>query len=999
MADRRHRDVLARALSCTAALALSAALGSSAGAAEDDLALRLVLAPSEGERERLLSEAGVAPSADLVLAMVAQAREARLQGRVSEPVGPLEHARHLALRAGDDLAFAAASNELGVVQRSAGRVAEARESHELALAACGADPRCLVAAYNGLARAARGDEAERQAFAEQAMAAAEASGDPKLVAEALAERGLAFETRGDYVRAEALLREGRAAAERSGDPLLVAIADAHLGRFHRLRRETGAALEELTRAHEVFTRKGYRALASQAANNIGICHTMRGNFTSGMYWLQQALDVAQALGNRVEVANGLNNIGIIHRRQRDPDLALEHFHRALAIREELGLAADVAGSLNNISNVERDRGDYRAALATSQRSLALAEASGNQGEVANILDNIGLTYRDLEEHANAARAYERSLELRRRRGDRGGEAGTLRGLAQVHVEEGRHALALEVAQQALAHARATGQRELVMLSLRTAALALQRSGDLAGARSRLVEALAVLEAIRADVVGGAEVQQRYFEDAVATYLDMVDVQVALGDPPAALEFAERAKGRVLWDLLRASGAARSRGMTSAERAQEAALRQRVAELGAQAARADRLESGGEGATRLRAELSAARRAGEEFETRLFAARPELKVNRGQAPDFAAAELGALIPDAATALVEFVVGEESVHLLVATRESAQAPAVKAYALGIDRAQVRALVRDLRERIERRDLSVRRAARDVHERLLGPARDQLRGRSRMVLVPDDALWELPFQALVTRSGRYLIEECALSSVPSLAVLREVRARHRPREGGPGGTLLALGNPHLGGNALPPEVSALRSAELVPLPEAEREVKTLGRLYGPGSSTVLVGEEAREDRLKRLAGSFSVLHLATHGVLDASAPLRSHVMLTPGLSSEDGLLEAEEIMELSLRADLVVLSACESGRGRIATGEGLIGLSWALFVAGAPTSVVSQWKVDSASTSAFMVALHRNLRGPTKGTKAQALRAASRALLAKPAYRHPFYWAGFVMMGDAS
>ena len=560
-----------RRLRVVAVLALSAAIALPA-AAEDDLALRLVVAASDAERDRLLSEAGATPSAEIVLAVVAQAREARLQGRVPEPVGALEHARELALRAGDDLAFAAAANELGVVHRHASRIPQARESHDLALAACGADPRCLVTAYDGLARVSRGDDAERQAFAEQAKAAADASGDAGLVAEATAELGLAFEVRGDYVRAAALLREGRVAAERSGDALLVAIADAHLGRFHRLRRETDESLEASARAHEVFTRRGYRALAGQAANNIGICHTMRGNFTAGMYWLQQALDVAQALGNRADIANGLNNIGIIHRRQLDPDLALEHFRRALAIREELGLTADVAGSLNNISNVERDRGDHRAALATAQRSLALAEASGNQGEIANILDNIGLTYRDLDEHGSAVRAYERSLELRRRMGDRGGEAGTLRGLAQVHVEEGRHALALDVARQALAHARGTGQRELVMLSLRTAALALQRSGDLAGARAHLDEALAVLEAIRADVVGGAEVQQRFFQDAVATYLAMVDVQLALADPGAALEFAERAKGRVLWDLLRGSRAATSRGMTADERAQEAALR-------------------------------------------------------------------------------------------------------------------------------------------------------------------------------------------------------------------------------------------------------------------------------------------------------------------------------------------------------------------------------------------------------------------------------------------
>jgi CHAT domain-containing protein/tetratricopeptide (TPR) repeat protein len=999
MASRRRAVVLAHVRRVAAALVLSTAIARPAAAADGDLALRLVLAPSDAERERLLSEAGAAPSAEIVLAVVEQAREARLQARVPEPVGALEHARALALRVGDDLAFAAAANELGTVHQSAGRLAEAREAHQQALAVCGEDARCAVAAHTGLARASRGNDAERMAAAERAKAAADASGDPALLAETADELGLAFETRGDYVRAEALLEEGRAAAERSNDAFRLALADAHLGRFHRLRRETGPALQELARAHAAFAQRGYRALAGQAANNIGICHTMRGNFTAGMYWVQQGLDVAQALGNRVETANGLNNIGIIHRRQRDTDLALDYFNRALAIREELGLSADVAGSLNNISNVQRDRGDHRAAVATAQRSLALAEEAGNQGELSNILDNIGLTYRDLGEYGPAVQAYERSLALRRRMGDRGGEAGTLRGLAQVLVARGEYTSAQEMAERALALARETGQRELVMLSLRTAALALKGRGELEAARSRLAEALEVLEAVRADVVGGTEVQQRFFEDAVATYVSMVDVQIALADPVAALEFAERAKGRVLWDLLRGSGAAVARGMTADERAQEAELRKKIAELSAQATRAARVESGGPAAERLRAELAVARRAGEDFETRLFAARPELKVNRGRAPDFAAAELGALIPDAATALVEYVVAEGAAYVLVATRGSGSAPVVKAYDLGIDRAQVRAMVRDLRERIERRDLGVRRTARDVHQRLLGPAREQLRGRSRIVFVPDDALWDLPFQALVTRSGRYLIEECALSSVPSLTVLREVRARHRAPGAAAGGALLALGNPELGGGALPPEVTALRSAELVALPEAEREVRTLGRLYGAASSTVLVGAEAREDVLKSVAGRFRVVHLATHGVLDAAAPLRSHVLLTPGTADEDGMLEAEEIMALSLQADLVVLSACESGRGRIAGGEGLIGLSWALFVAGTPTSVVSQWKVDSASTSAFMVALHRRLRGPSPGTKADALRAASRALLANPAYRHPFYWAGFVMMGDAS
>ena len=128
-----------------------------------------------------------------------------------------------------------------------------------------------------------------------------------------------------------------------------------------------------------------------------------------------------------------------------------------------------------------------------------------------------------------------------------------------------------------------------------------------------------------------------------------------------------------------------------------------------------------------------------------------------------------------------------------------------------------------------------------------------------------------------------------------------------------------------------------------------------------------------------------------------MHSHVLLARGASpADDGLLEAWEILSLALDADLVVLSACESGRGRVAPGEGVIGLSWALAVAGARTTVVSQWKVDSASTTTLMLFFHRERhRG---ASTAQALRLAADRLRATPAYRHPFYWGGFVAIGPA-
>jgi CHAT domain-containing protein len=119
----------------------------------------------------------------------------------------------------------------------------------------------------------------------------------------------------------------------------------------------------------------------------------------------------------------------------------------------------------------------------------------------------------------------------------------------------------------------------------------------------------------------------------------------------------------------------------------------------------------------------------------------------------------------------------------------------------------------------------------------------------------------------------------------------------------------------------------------------------------------------------------------------------------AKEDGLLEAWEPMRMDLKADLAVLSSCETARGRFGAGEGVIGLSWALFVAGVPATVVSQWKVESSSTRDLMLGFHRQLMATAKvkTTKAEALRLSALKLMNNPATSHPFYWAGFVLVGD--
>jgi CHAT domain-containing protein len=162
------------------------------------------------------------------------------------------------------------------------------------------------------------------------------------------------------------------------------------------------------------------------------------------------------------------------------------------------------------------------------------------------------------------------------------------------------------------------------------------------------------------------------------------------------------------------------------------------------------------------------------------------------------------------------------------------------------------------------------------------------------------------------------------------------------------------------------------------------------------VYVGAEAREDRAKTEAAQADILHFATHGTLNDASPMYSHLVLASGDKNEDGLLEAWELMQLDLKAELAVLSACETALGRFGAGEGMIGLTWAMFVAGVPSTVVSQWKVESAATRELMLGFHRQLRARKPATKAEALRQAALKLLENPATNHPFYRAGFVLVG---
>jgi CHAT domain-containing protein len=571
----------------------------------------------------------------------------------------------------------------------------------------------------------------------------------------------------------------------------------------------------------------------------------------------------------------------------------------------------------------------------------------------------------------------------------------LNNIALVYNSKGDHSQALDFAERATIIARQTGSREVLWEARTTAGLAYAALNQPARAREAYEEAIITIEDLRAQVTGGEQHQQRFFEDKLAPYHSMVGLMIAENDPAQALAYAERAKARVLKDVLSSGRVNITSEMTHRELERERALRAELVSLNTQISRESSVTGREESRlATLRERLQKARLDWEAFQANLYAAHPRLRTKRGQSLPLKLEDASDLLPGAKGAVLEYVVTGEETYLFVLTQNDTTAQVdLKTYRIAIRKSDLAARAEAFRRALARRDPDFLDAALGLYDLLIGPARAQLQGKAALVVVPDSVLWNLPFQALRTPSNRYLIEEWPISYAPSLTVLREMARLQRNDKNRPL-SLLALGNPAI--SQAPVERSGNRRGSL---PEAEREVKTIGRLYGPARSKVFTGSEAREDRIKAEAGRFGVMHLATHGILNDASPMYSHLLLARAgeNADEDGLLEAWEIMKMDLKIDLAVLSACETARGRVGEGEGVIGFTWALFVAGSPTTVVSQWKVDSASTTQLMLEFHRRLKASDGFLKAHSLQQAAVKLMRDSRYRHPFYWAGFVVVGD--
>lgn len=783
-------------------------------------------------------------------------------------------------------------------------------------------------------------------------------------AEALATLGSISQRDGEYLQAAeyfrqsvALYREIDGGSLKYG--LYVADTLSALGGVYNLLGENERALLFLHQALDTARKLSYQHLTASILNNLGVLYLDQENYDRATDYFDQCLRIYQSLRNRVETARVLLNLAVAHQRKGDLDPALENFGQSLAEATATGHKDLMIAAGEGIGAVYQAKGDYASALEQLNRSLGLARESGDQVRITELLwrkAEVGMATRN---YAEASALAQEASELARR---------------------------LQLPKLSYLTTTTLGQ---AYAGLKRPDLAIQT----------LSHAVEQVEAMRNQVAGHEQGRQLFFENKVAAYHSLIELLVAQNKSIDALLHAERAKSRVLLDVLSASVRA-PRAMTLHEQEEAKRLNRAITGLNSEI-RTERLKPSPDAVRldQIRIKLDAARLEYASFQDLLYASRPEPEAARWRTAPLARDGLGSLMPDDRTAFLEYVVAREQTYLFVLTKGHSGVPDLKVHVINAGAGKIAELAGRFRQMMADRLPVSAPLCRELYDLLVKPAELQLQGKETICIIPDGVLWELPFQAMQPGQGRYLIEDYAVYYAPSLSVLAEIgRKKKEAKHASP--SLLAFGNPIIGGETVAQLREVRRGESFTPLPDAETEVRNLARIFGPQRSKVFTGAQADESSFRALAPAYQALYFATHGVLDNRHPLYSYLLLAKTGEDDDGLLEAREIMNLNLRADLVVLSACETARGRIGAGEGVVGMSWAFFAAGCRTMVATQWEINSASAAEMMVKFYQRLlpaTGRERISKASALRQAAIELMQDRRYRHPSYWAGFIMVGS--
>jgi CHAT domain-containing protein/Tfp pilus assembly protein PilF len=902
-----------------------------------------------------------------------------------------------------------------------------------------------------LVQGRRDDEARRGQLLQEALAAEPHLWETRMELASFHARNGAIEEELDGLGE--LLRD----VEAQGDGERAARVLTRMGDVYLETQEYERALDLFMRSRDLASAVGDSRTVLLAAARVGIVDKQQGRYREGLRSYEEALAIAREIGDRQSEGRMLGLVADLQAELADYREAIAAFSDSVVIAREAGDRGSEAQQLASLGSVYTALGDYDKALDHIGTALRLAREVNDRGLEQEFLMNQGVVYEKQGKLRKALEAYSESARVASGQGDRQSEATRLGYAANVHARLGNSAEALRHYQRGLAiateigtvpveaeisndagalllklgdlsrslelheRARSVGEatRNLPVIWRAEAGLgaAFERRGETEAALAHYRRAVESIEAVRG-TIDVADQKASFFQDKVEPYRRVVNLLVRLdetepgkGHAIEAFQYSERARARAFLDLMTEARMKVEAGIAPELLARQRELGQRMSDIQSQLIDAHTRRASASELAGLEEELE---RADDDYSTlgREFRRRYPRYAEIQYPEPMRLPEVQETLGEGSL-LLEYLVGESGSFLFAIRKRDykvARLPAAP---------QLRDDVRRLREAVSRPEraalASYVSAARRLYDELMLPAKALTEGALEILVVPDDVLHYLPFELLLKSTGAalrpdprglpYLVRDHRIGYLPAAGLLPAISVEGREA---PAKDLLALGDPSYDRSAPPADDSiepAARGAfdgaepwKLRRLAHSREEVTRIAELYPEGRTDLLLGEDATEANLTangRLS-RYRIVHLAAHGLLNESRPQFSGVVvsLPSGPSPEDGLLQAYEIFNLELNAELVVLSACETGLGKEIHGEGIVGLTRAFLYAGASAVVVSLWKVADASTSELMVRFHQHLNGGGSGS--EALRRAQLDLVEKGAFAHPYYWAPFVLVG---
>lgn len=782
----------------------------------------------------------------------------------------------------------------------------------------------------------------------------------------LYQEGVALYEQSKFVEAIAAfkvaLEKVRAIGERLGEQATL----DYLGNTYAEIGQYNLAIETLGQALIIAQEREDREGEGRILTYIGSVYSRLSEYDKAEELYQQAAVIVKEIGDRGGESALLNNLAGLAVQRGQYSQVLDYYQQSLAISRELG---DIDGewrTLNNIALAYKFLGQYESALEYYEQSLATARQDGDRLGEGVIIDNIAGVYGELREHEKSLNYRLQALAIFRELGSKVKEATSLNNIATNYRLQGDYEKAIEFYQQALALNEGISSRETRAIIIDNMSSAYDHLGNHEKAKALSLEALAIFR----------EVGNRRSEGIVLHNLglrgfEQNNLEVAAKYLFAAVE---------VWESLRP-------GLTDANKVslfetqadtyrllQEVLLLQKKPEAA--------LEVSERGRARAFAELLASR----------LNAQTEEPIELPKAPNLA--RIKEIAQQQQATLVEYSLNEDQVYIWVIQPEG-KIDFRSAQLRGSDNNEktnnLNQAVAETRSALFGSGSSTTKL-KEFHQALIAPIADLLPQdpQEQVIFIPQGILYLIPFPALQDQAGKYLIEKHTILTAPSIQVLDLTRQQKERLEKTPKSEVLVVGNPQM------PFFSFNRDnppQPLAPLPGAEEEAIAIAKLF---NTKVLTGKAAQEATVVPLMPEAKIIHLATHGLLDEleylDLDIPGAIALAPS-ATEDGFLTSGEIFDLQLNAELVVLSACNTGRGDI-TGDGVVGLSRSFISAGVPSLVVSLWAVPDNPTMDLMTEFYRQMQ--EEPNKARALRQAM--LRTMKLYPDPIDWAAFTLIGES-